>query len=322
MGLRNYGVLKGRIIGYNAERASRRSPHLHISLDARGQIFRAAINVKSAEGPSEVVYLAAPDYAHPQLSLYPSLAPGITRLERRAGSGALDFIRGNMFDVAAVTALPYDAPGRDDDLLDRLELHLKRANGLGEAVDAYVFGEPFSDGIHNVHMNQGSIGAFAGHNGVWQDGALLLHDRAIKQWTALFLAFQSQAVHTDDNTGHALPGSATFADIVAVLTPHPAIRIVAALVNPNIDGESVTLLNTGPAPVDLAGWSLASGADSRMVLRDITIAAGKTVQIAAQPPFTLPNQGGIISLLDPVGVKVDGVSYIKAQATTGTTIIF
>ncbi|EGF93669.1 hypothetical protein ABI_21100 [Asticcacaulis biprosthecium C19] len=222
MGLKDYGVLKGRIMGYSAERASRKSPHLHMSLDAQGRIFRAAINVKSAEGPSELVYLAASNYVHPQLSLYPSLPPGITHLERRAGSGALDFIRGNMFDVSAVTAMPHDAPGHDDDLLDGLEQHLRQAIGLGDAVDAYVFGEPFADGIHNVHMNQGSIGAFAGHNGVWQDGALLLHDRAAGQWTALFLAFQSQAVHTEDTTGHALPGSATFADIVATRSVPPS----------------------------------------------------------------------------------------------------
>ncbi|ESQ88979.1 hypothetical protein ABAC460_14455 [Asticcacaulis sp. AC460] len=215
MGFKNYGVLKGRIIGYNAERAPRRSPHLHMSLDAQGRIFRAAVNVKSSEGPSEVVYLAVSDYMHPQLAHYPQLTTGLTRLDCRAGSGALDFIRGKMFDVTAVTALPHDTPALEDDLLDRLEQHLHQAVKRGEAVDTYVFGELFSDGVHNVHMNQGSIGAFAAHNGVWQDGALLLHDRTANQWTALFLAFQSQAIHTDDTTGHAMPGSATFAGIVS-----------------------------------------------------------------------------------------------------------
>ena len=30
----------------------------------------------------------------------------------------------------------------------------------------------------------------------------------------MFLAFQSQALHTDDVTGHALPGSRRFEDVV------------------------------------------------------------------------------------------------------------
>ena len=40
-------------------------------------------------------------------------------------------------------------------------------------------------------------------NGVWQDGALLLHFAARGQWVGIFLAFQSQAWQTDDQTGHA-----------------------------------------------------------------------------------------------------------------------
>jgi hypothetical protein len=35
------------------------------------------------------------------------------------------------------------------------------------------------------------------------------------------------------------------------------------------------------------------------------------------------NRGGTITLLDPAGLKVDGVSYSSQQTTTeGTTIVF
>ncbi len=352
MALSNYGVLKGRIVDFDGERTDKKSPHLMIDIDADGKHFRAAVNVKSGEAPSEVVYLAVENYAHPQLALYPPLDAGFTKLENRAGSGALDYIRGNLFDMQKVQALPHDAPGRDDDLLDKLELHLSNAIGLGDAVDIYVFGEPFPSGIHDVHMNQGSVGQFAGSNGVWQDGGLLLHDHEANRWTALFLAFQSQAIHTDDRDGDALPGSARFEDVVRGATPSPTptptptpgptptpsptptpvpangqVRIVAALVNPEgaedrTGGELVTLINTGREAVSLAGWTLASSATSRMPL-DGQIDAGRTLAIAVAPPLTLSNKGGILSILDRAGLKIHGVSYTRDQAQEeGITLVF
>jgi hypothetical protein len=41
------------------------------------------------------------------------------------------------------------------------------------------------------------------------------------------------------------------------------------------------------------------------------------------PPAQLGNSGGIITLLDPAGLKVDGVSYTKEQARReGWLIVF
>jgi hypothetical protein len=38
---------------------------------------------------------------------------------------------------------------------------------------------------------------------------------------------------------------------------------------------------------------------------------------------TLPNGGGVITLLDGAGLKVDGVAYTRAQlGGPGTTIVF
>ncbi|MFD8756944.1 DUF2278 family protein [Kitasatospora sp. NPDC059577] len=46
------------------------------------------------------------------------------------------------------------------------------------------------------------------HNGVYQDGGLLVHLPALNRRPAVFLAFQSQPWHTDDRTGHTLPAHA------------------------------------------------------------------------------------------------------------------
>lgn len=350
-----YGVLKGRVTAFEVER-SEDTPHCQVTIAAGGRHFRAAINVKSSESPSQVVFHQSDDFTHPHLARFLALGQGFTRLDKNGTSGALDFIRGNLFDFSQVVALPHNAPGRDDDLSDRLTLQLQRAIDLGGDVDAYVFGEQFPNGIHDVHMNQGSIGRFQSSNGVWQDGAFFLHDRAADRWTALFIAFQSQAIHTDDTTGDSLPGSARFADIVQgrpvpipapapvpgpapVPAPIPApvpvpvpvgpgLRIVAALVNPagpedRIGGETVTLLNAGAAALDLNGWTLAASRTAVMPLDGPLLGAGDAVRIALTSALPLSNKGGILSALDPAGLKADGVAWTKEQARDeGVTLVF
>jgi Uncharacterized conserved protein (DUF2278) len=77
----------------------------------------------------------------------------------------------------------------------------------------------------------------------------LLHLRAESRWVGIFLAFQSQAWHTDDVTGHALV--ATPASPRAGAEP---VRVVAALVNPvgpTPEAETLTLINASPDPIDL-----------------------------------------------------------------------
>jgi hypothetical protein len=66
----------------------------------------------------------------------------------------------------------------------------------------------------------------------------------------ILLAFQSQAWHTDDRTGHTIPG---LDPLGAGPDPSPAepdriVRIVAALVNPigpAPEPETATLINPG-----------------------------------------------------------------------------
>ena len=59
-----------------------------------------------------------------------------------------------------------------------------------------------------------------------------------------------------------------------------------------------------------------------MALDGIIGAGGvRTIPVAA--PMSLSNQGGIITVLDAQGLKVDGVSYTKAQARhPGWTLTF
>jgi uncharacterized protein YukJ len=67
----------------------------------------------------------------------------------------------------------------------------------------YAFGSSYADqgkidGIHDIHMNQGNpVNNHGGDNGIWQDGALLIHLPSKGTWTAVFIAFQTESWTTD-----------------------------------------------------------------------------------------------------------------------------
>ena len=56
-------------------------------------------------------------------------------------------------------------------------------------------------------MNQGNDKEHAGDDGVYQDGCLIFQYPNGK-YRAFYMAFQSQSFHTDNKTGHTLPGGA------------------------------------------------------------------------------------------------------------------
>jgi Uncharacterized conserved protein (DUF2278)/Lamin Tail Domain len=166
-------------------------------------------------------------------------------------------------------------------------------------------------------MNQGNSQRFRQDDGVWQDGGLLLHYPAQDQWVGVFLAFQSQEWHTDDQTGHTVPVLSEADHIV---------RIVAALVNPPgpaPEAETVMLLNASPQQVDLTGWSILDREKRQMMLHGGLLAPGDSVRVQVAAPVQLGNRSGLITLLNPDGLKVDGVAYTQAQAAAeGWSIVF
>ncbi len=350
MPLKTYGVLKGRPISKRLGSGS--SPHYQIHVVDNTTDYRIAINVKSSLSPSDLLYLMVDDFRHPLLEELPGLRTGFSQLPSTPGGAALDYIRGNLFLRDDLRPLPHAIPGPDNDLNEKIDAYVERAIG-DERATIYAFGERWGpepqikdkyfgflpgNGIHDIHMNQGNVGQFVGDDGVWQDGGLILHYPAIldenglevwpEQWTALFLAFQSQSFHTDDVTGHSLGGVAPGDGP----TPLPGdrdgqVRIAAALVNPPGDDtghETVTLINASPIAIDLTGWSIADRNKNKSPVPAGELAAGRTLLIALPVQGAqLSNKGGIISLLDAGGIKIDGVSYTSVQARRqGWTVVF
>jgi uncharacterized protein YukJ len=329
MPLAKYGVLVGKATDARRE-TDDDTPHYQVELRAAGTSYRIAVNVKSSVHPSELLYLVKENFRHPILARLSDLREGFVPLPSQPGGMALDFIRGNLFDRGEMRLLPHDVPGPDNDLSDRIEHYVRRAiTEPGALVFAFgqrwgpeqgqrdkIFGFQPGNGIHDIHMNQGNVAAYRHDDGVWQDGGLIFRFPASDQWVGVFLGFQSQAWHTDDVTGHA---------IELAEEPDKTVRIVAAMVNPVGGGaevETVILLNPMPKAVDLAGWKIADQQKRKCPLAG-KLPAGGVLTARLTAPTQLGNSGGIITLLDAAGLKVDGVSYTREQAKReGWLVVF
>jgi hypothetical protein len=177
-------------------------------------------------------------------------------------------------------------------------------------------------------MNQGnSEPRFMDENGVFQDGALFIHTPSVQRWIAFFFAFQSQVWHTDDVTGRPIldPDDTGPAPHPGPGEPDHIVRIVAALVNPigpAPERETVTLLNTSPTAIDLAGWTLVNKAMRQTTLSG-TLQPGEARAFVVDPLAPLGNNGGTIALINAANLKVDGAAYTREQAKReGWTITF
>jgi uncharacterized protein YukJ len=334
--IRPYGVLTAKVVDRRRENTTD-TPHFQLDLDDGATRYRAAINVMSAQAPSELLFLADEDFRHPVTAAVAALGGGWHALPSQPNGAALDYVRGNLFDPAKMRALPPDVTGPDNDLADFLEHYVQRAMADASA-SASVFGQRWGpedgkddkifhfspgNGVHDCHMNQGNAGRFKGDNGIWQDGGLLIHLPGERRWIGVFLAFQSQTWHTDDTTGNAITDQPGTAPVAAAEAP---VRIVAAMVNPlgpAPEHERVLVLNASPRAVDLDGWKIADKTKRTCPVGTTTLGPGETLSVTPSGGVALSNNGGQITLLDPNGLKVDGVAYTADQAhREGWTVTF
>ena len=338
MPIKDYGVLKGKA----SQRilATKKSEHYQILVNHGNDPHRIAINTQSSEPTSQVLFYANDDFQHAitDMILQAGLQDGFTALASKPGGLALDFIRMNLFDVSQMVPLDGVLPGDDNDLNDKLDLFVQQAISDGDAV-IYAFGQHWVDangadqyfpeinpstGIHDIHMNQGNPkGSYFKDNGIYQDGGLIFHFPSRNRWAAVFTAFQSESFHTDDTTGNPLtslppndPGQPENS------TP---VRIVAAMINPkggDPGKEYIILLNTGTDDVNLSGWQIADKQKNKDTIGNQTIPTGDTLKIKLTGKGAqLSNKGGIITLLNKDGLKIDGVTYTQKDASKEGAVV-
>lgn len=211
-----YGVLIGHPVEAILQGASH-SPHyqIHLQTEEEHPDYRIAVNVLSDQAPHNVLYHVNDNFAYPTLSDLLTLAKqskGFSALDR-SNPLAIDFLRTDIVDQTHMTPVPFTQQGSVMILKDLLDAHVQKAIDDPEAL-VFAFGRRWGpedgkpdqvfqfdpgQGIHDIHMNQGSPGAHRNENGISQDGALLLYFPSSQKWMALFLIFQSQSITTDCN---------------------------------------------------------------------------------------------------------------------------
>lgn len=205
-----YGYAKAKILAVSDPRPSRHGDeiqyHLHASVRVGGATWDIAINVGTNDADDLLKYKLVYDFRHPITTTLRADAAATRDLTGTNAPPALDFLRS---DLLAETG-----KWRDSDVMDgsgatepaaSLTRLLKTA--AKQDYDVYLFGRFYKegDGLHDVHMNQGSRSRFIhrpnddsnDHNDVWQDGGLLVDMRS-DLWAAYVAAFEQQCVPTDE----------------------------------------------------------------------------------------------------------------------------
>lgn len=222
MPITNYSVLAGDPVSGKVVTGA--STHYQITMNAPGGAFTVAVNIQSVNG-SEVLYAIEEGFTPPDIAGLLALPMGFTALKSEPGGLALDYVRSQVDGRPMITReqmmlLPQmhskgdQSKGSEEErMLDRA-----RASALQNAAVTllnmtiadkdgviYAFGSAYADkgkvdGIHDIHMNQGNPADNHGaDNGLWQDGALLIHLPSKGTWTAVFIAFQTESWPTDSS---------------------------------------------------------------------------------------------------------------------------
>ena len=82
------------------------------------------------------------------------------------------------------------------------------------------------------------------------------------------------------------------------------------------------MINPGADPVDLSGWTVLDRQERMMPLDPAVIAPGDTVRLPIRPPVQLGNRGGLLTLLDAGGLKVDGWHTEVDAGLEGHSVVF
>jgi uncharacterized protein YukJ len=348
----DYRCLRGKVHSF-APAAPATNPHLWVLLEADGRLWFATINVRSDKGAPDapigksfLYYLVDTDFRHPIAPSILARPPGLSPVGRDYASGALDFQRGNLFDPRAMRVLPVEGQGGDS-LANRLSAILQIAKDQGD--DVFFYGNAFAKnnpqqtdaafgftpdtpfGLDNIHMAQGDPKAIDLHvreNGVWHDGACFIWEARTKRMTGAFLAFQTQAWHTNDNgeliygvTGCEAP-LYDFSDGIGAPLPLPDRAAQLTSLHRAPGGAcAVVVANMTSAPIALAGWTILAQADKAVPLPATMLPPGQPLSVALAPDL-IDDSGGILTLLNPANLRVDGVAYLGGDPTTGWSTSF
>jgi len=206
-----YGCWVGTPISYTGQTLEQdKSPHITLNFTdgtSNNKTFQAQINVASTEKDTELVYWLNNNWSHPITETLTSLSEGFHEATTTDGTGlSLDFLRTTpaLVDFSAGQVVQDSDSSDSNDILGDLEPIIKSA--IAAKATVYIFGRDYQTGIDDIHMNQGNTGDF--ENAVGTDGALIFHyPTGDQQFVAVFLAFATQEIPTNDQTGAPASGA-------------------------------------------------------------------------------------------------------------------
>ncbi|GAB7345080.1 hypothetical protein MBLNU457_3484t1 [Dothideomycetes sp. NU457] len=162
--------------------------------------YEAAINVRSTDNVDQGALVAwiNTNFSHPITQQLTSLENGFHAAQSGDDSLRLDFVRTTprLFQWSSGRIVNDEnsaTSGGSANILADLDPILQDA--ISNQSTIYVFGTSYGTGIDDIHMNQGNSGHYA--NSIYSDGGLLI--RSGNSWQAVFLAFASQEVPTNNN---------------------------------------------------------------------------------------------------------------------------
>jgi uncharacterized protein YukJ len=217
---KKYGVLKGTILGHVRDA---NDDHYQILVRAGRDMFRVAVNMKSAtrKAPSVLKFQMIAQLPGEMIKKLGALGEGFTALRSARDGLALDYMRSGLMQPRKLKTVPSGAAKGagllEEELVDAVTDAMEEQGSF-----IYVFGRRWGpergrgdqyfkfspgNGIHEIHMNQGSSGKYRTHNGIYQDGAVMFSEPGGK-WKAFFLTFASQSFKTDDR-GQAIKPTQT-----------------------------------------------------------------------------------------------------------------
>jgi uncharacterized protein YukJ len=206
-----YGYLKGTVAsdpGLKSTRLKHETQyHLHLSIriDESSDAWDTAINVGTNDADDLLCYKIAYDFHHPIMSQLAASPGGFSDLTGSSQLPALDFLRSDVLKETGDwrPSDPIDGSAQVEPVASLTRLMRKARDNQ---YPVYIFGRKYTDGngVHDVHMNQGSSGKFINngvddhndHNDVWQDGAVLV-DMGNGDVAAYLTAFTQQLVPTN-----------------------------------------------------------------------------------------------------------------------------
>ena len=205
-----YGLAKAKIVlapTIRAKRIKRETQyHEHFGIGVDGATWDIAVNVGTDDADDLLRYKLVFDFHHPIVEQLRNQSAGWQDLTGQTQLPALDFKRSDILTETGDWRVsdPIDGSEEVEPVASVKRLLLSAFN---QGFDVYVFGRFYSegDGMHDIHMNQGSGPPFLhrpgddhnDHNDIWQDGAILV-DRGTQGWAAYFSMFTGQTLDTDE----------------------------------------------------------------------------------------------------------------------------